>query len=284
MCDKNQPIKQLNGQMQAQSGYVLILTAMFLLILMGTSTQFYTRSLENTRLSGVERDKDLSFLTAEAAMNDLYLRVANGLYSNTLPLNISPLPPACPDGPSATACFLGLITPNLANSAALDPQLPSYIYYMSAGNGIDTAVPGILQGIANGESQNTAVSATTAGSFATVNAGTNLNLRIDDLYTNTKNPISYRLNANTGALTPVAVPASFTNMGNIGGGTPTESGVKAAAWLEFAPAAGGGINIYVQAIAQAGTAMTYLQQLISAGSVRNILGDNISAIAEAENR
>jgi len=287
MRHRNQIIKPINSQIQRQSGYVLILTVMFLLILMGTSSQFYVRSLENTRLSGVERDKDLSFLTAEAAMNDLFLRVANDVYdAGPLSPFTTPDPKlnkSCLKDPAPTACLLTAITPNLGDSKKLHGQLPTYIYHITTVDGMDTPNPGILQGIANGESQNVAFAQVAASSFAAPALNTDLTLRINDLYSATKSPISYRVDGTTGSLTSVATvsPTNFDTMGNIGGGVVTTPGVKAAAWLEFTPGPIGTINIYVQAVAQVGDAITYLQQLIIAGATLNTLSGNIQAISEA---
>ena len=62
-----------------QSGYLLILVAVFLLILTASSAQFFVRQTDNIRSSGALRDSTESLMLAETAMEML-----RGQFINTL--------------------------------------------------------------------------------------------------------------------------------------------------------------------------------------------------------
>jgi len=54
-----------------ERGYILLLVAVFMLVLMGSSAQFFSRVTENASLSGGRRDNNEAAMLAESALNHL---------------------------------------------------------------------------------------------------------------------------------------------------------------------------------------------------------------------
>ena len=56
---------------RSQSGYILILSSIFLFVLIASSAHFFYRTTENTTMSGTSRDSTQALLLAESAMEHL---------------------------------------------------------------------------------------------------------------------------------------------------------------------------------------------------------------------
>ncbi|MBN4079139.1 hypothetical protein JYT26_00710 [Beggiatoa alba] len=158
-----------------------------MLILMAGSAQFFNRITEDTITSGALRDSTSSLMLAETAMENL-----RGQFINALDTVVEAPTDALDN------IVAGQLTANMANP---DPVLFTYMYYVSAGAGLDQTQPTILQKIANGESVNTA----TAGLPARSITSATTQLRINDLFASPSGmpvaPMLYTLNAGTGLLT-----------------------------------------------------------------------------------
>ncbi len=236
-----------------ESGYILLMVAVFILILLGGSTQFFTRATESTRISGGVRDNTEARLLAESALNHLM-----GRFVNTLDANGN----GTPDKTDA-----GFIQLNMADPR---PFLMPYMFYASAGTAIDQTGPSLLQKVANGEARNVA---NVPLVDPRVGQGT-ARLRVDDLFIGAGvRPMLYTLDAN-GMLVGSAA-ASWSAETN-----PR----KAAAWIETTrnPDQADAVDIYVQAVARAGNAHCYLQRYVGTYFASVTIG-SISVLAEASN-
>lgn len=241
-----------------QSGFIMILVAIFLLVLMVGSAQLFTRIAEDTVTSGTLRDSTEALMLAETAMEHL-----RGQYINTLD-SVAEAPSNGLDRDIA-----GQLTGNMA---APDGVLFPYMYYVSAGAGLDQTQPAILQKIADGEGAGADGAAMAARSIATNTA----QLRINNLFASpggtAVSPMLYVLDAQSGLLTASAAANWNAEV----------SSEKAAVWIEVIqnPSNGTAVDLFVQAMAQVGTAKSYVQRYI--GTYNNVLG-SISTLAEASN-
>ncbi len=238
---------------QGEAGYILLMVAVFILILLGGSTQFFTRATESTRISGGVRDNTEARLLAESALNRLM-----GQFVNTLDANAN----ATPDKTDA-----GKIQLNMADPRAF---LMPYMFYTSTGTALDQTGPSLLQKVANGEAANAAgnplLDAHTGNAVA--------NLRVNDLFVSAGiRPMLYTVN-NNGLL----VDSAAANWN-------AETGFsKAAAWIETTqnPTQADAVDIYVQAVARTGNAYCYLQRYVGTYFASVTIG-SISVLAEASN-
>ena len=128
------PIPDRSNFPGRQGGYVLVLVSVFLLILAGTSAQFYLRAVESTSIAGSMRDNAEAVLLAESAMHTLM-----GRFSISLDTNNDTIP---------DAAEAGVVQLEKADPTAV---LFPYMFYVSTTQAIETESPGILQRVANGE-------------------------------------------------------------------------------------------------------------------------------------
>lgn len=229
--------------MKQQSGYVLIIVLLMLGMLMLASIRFLDRSVTNVQMSGENRRISESLLLAESAMNSLLGRFAygadlnrDGTADNQLRIDLNEMPPTLP--------------------------LP-YLYYATAGNGIDQSQPSLLQAVADGEAR-------AQGSAINDHAAAvNSLLQINSLYSGDNRPITFLQTANGLEISD----QSFDSL-------PSHPG-RAVAWLEVVrkPDDEPGVKIYVQAAAQVGDSRSYVQRY--AGQYRLALGRTIPTLAEA---
>ncbi len=251
---------------QQQSGYIMLLVAIFLLILMAGSAQLFTRIAEDTITSGTLRDSTESLMLAETAMENL-----RGQFIGTLNTVVET------PTDDLDRNIAGALTNNIANP---DTILFPYMYYVTAGGGLDQTQPGILQAIADGEAANTTASTMTARS---ITFAANLRLRMNDLFASPGgtaiSPMIFTLNS-SGLLTaiPTTTAASWDAVDT------TTMPEKAAAWIEVTqnPTIATDVDLFVQAMGQVGNAKSYVQRYIGTYNTVTILG-NISALAEASN-
>ena len=241
-----------------QDGFIVVVVAVFLLILMAGSAQLFGRIADDTRTSGVLRDSSASLMLAETAME--YLR---GQYINTLD-TVAETPTNGLD-----QVIAGQLTGNMSDP---DDILFPYMFYVTAGAGLDQTLPSLLQKVANGEAAAVDSSAlTTRGVSADVNQ-----MRVNDLFASPNGtsvaPMLYILDDNTGLLTA-------SNAEDWDSETSPE---KAAVWLEVIqnPNNSSSVDLFVQAIAQVGEAKSYVQRYV--GTYSSVLG-NIAALSEASN-
>jgi len=238
----------------------MLLVAIFLLILMAGSAQLFTRIAEDTISSGTLRDSSESLMLAESAMENL-----RGQFINTLDTVVE----------APTDTLDEVIARQLpANMANPDAILFKYMYYVTAGAGLDQTQPSILQLIADGEAAGAAASVMAARSISSAET----QLRINDLFANPGGtaiaPMLFTQNANTGILTSSAA-ASWT---------AEASPTKAAVWVEVSQnaAASTDVDLFVQAMSQVGNAKSYVQRYIGTYNASTVIG-TISALAEASN-
>lgn len=228
------------------------MVALFMIVLIIGSSQFYNRSTDSTIISGSKRDNSESLLLAESAMNLLMGRFVNTLDSDE-------------DG-TTDSVQAGLLQLNMT---APDAFLMPYMFYATNSAGLDVTAPTLLQWVANGEAAN-ATAATLAQPG--VPAATT-QLRINDLFTALNQPKLYTLN-NDGLIIESAAAnwAADTNIS------------KAAVWFEITEnnTQSDAVDIYVQSVAQVGTARTYIQRYIGSYFANIVIG-TVPALAEASN-
>jgi len=236
-----------------ERGYILLLVAVFMLVLMGSSAQFFSRVTENTRMSGSMRDNNEAALLAESALNHLM-----GQFVNTLDANANGV---------ADQSDAGAIQLNMPDPTAV---LMPYMYYVSAGTALDQTAPSLLQKVADGEASNAAAAALVVPRVS--NAAQTM--RVNNLFISASiKPMLYTLNNNGLLINSVA--ANWN----------AEAGAsKAAAWIEVTqdPVQADAVDLYVQSVAQAGNAHTYLQRYIGTYFSSVTIG-SISVLAEASN-
>ncbi len=244
--------RQLGLSWRRQQGNVLVVTALFMLVLMGASTHFYYRATASTTLAGSARDNAESLLLAESALNMMLGRFSSGLDS---------------DGDGTTDKIEGgVIQQNMTNPAGL---LMPYMYYVTAGAGIDQTQPSLLQRVADGESLGSVV-----GGLAgqDVSSASNV-LRVNALFGAGFSPQLYTLNNNSLLIDSAAADwDSETNAS------------KAAAWFELAqnPNDSAALDLYVQAVAAVGDSKSYVQRYVGT-YYANIAIGSIAILAEASN-
>ncbi len=247
---ESQPVKQ------QQRGYIMLIVAVFLLVLLSGSAQFFSRIANDTQTSGMVRDSTESLMLAETAMELL-----RGRYISTLDTVV--------EAPDVLDHVQAGQLPSI--KANPDAGLFPYMYYVSAGTGIDQDSPSILQKIANGEAVATTAAAMTARS---INSATS-QMRVNDLFATVGatdlSPMLYTRSDNGLLVTSVAVNWAAE-----------ASSEKVAVWVEVIEndSDANAIDIFVQAVAQVGNAKSYVQRYV--GTYNNILG-TISALAEASN-
>ena len=228
-----------------QNAYILMLSIVLLLAMLIASLNFFEQSTDNIQISGYNRDSSESLLFAESAMNTLYGRFVfdkdldnDGKADNTEKLDI--------DNPG---------------------QLPlHYSYFITNGNGIDQALPSMLQRIANGEARNNGSS----GTNNTFSINQN-EILVENLFTQTAKPILFEFDAQNKLI------ISNKNWTDLSSGNSK----TAAAWLELVrnPELAGTIQVYVQSIAKVGNSKSYVQRLI--GTYPNTLGIKLGGINES---
>ncbi len=247
------PAAPLAQQRPREAGYILLMVAVFILILLGGSTQFFSRVTENTRISGGVRDNTEALLLAESALNRLM-----GQFVNTLDSDI--------DG-TVDKTEAGLIQSNMADPRAF--MMP-YMFYTSSATALDQTRPSLLQKIADGEASNAANAPLVDARLSNAVAA----LRINDLFVSaTTRPVLYTLNNNGMLVNSVAANWNADN-----------SASKAAAWIETTqnPVQTDAVDLYVQSMAQTGNARCYLQRYVGTYFASVTIG-SISVLAEASN-
>jgi len=236
-----------------EKGYILLLVAVFIMILMASSAQFFSRVTENTRMSGGMRDNNEAALLAESALNHLM-----GQFVNTLDADGNGV---------ADKADAGAIQANMADPTTV---LSPYMFYVSTATALDQTSPSLLQKVADGEASNVAAAALVNPRVSNATA----TVRVNSLFISAANkPMLYTQNGN-GLLVDSAV-ANWNAETNPG---------KAAAWLEVIqnPNQADAVDLYVQATAEVGNAHTYLQRYIGTYFSSITIG-SISVLAEASN-
>ncbi|MBI1195178.1 MAG: hypothetical protein GC138_04980 [Gammaproteobacteria bacterium] len=238
---------------KSERGYILLLVAIFILVLMSTSAQFFNRVTENTRMSGGMRDNNEAVLLAESALNHLMGQFVNSLDANA--------------NGTADKTDAGAIQVNMTDPSGV---LMPYMFYVSTGTALDQTTPSLLQKVADGEASNAAAA---AYAVPRVSSGT-ATVRVNSLFISAAmKPMLYTVN-NNGLLIDSAA-ANWNGEANSS---------KAAAWIEVAqtPNQADAVDLYVQAVAEVGNAHTYLQRYIGTYFSSVTIG-SISVLAEASN-
>lgn len=247
---------------QNQTGYILLLAAVFLLILGIAASQMFFRSTESTNMSGAVRDQDKALLLAESALEHLRIKFATQRMDTDGTVRTADCLLA--DGTTQDVCEAALLQKNMANP---DSYLFNYMFYVTSGNGLDMDQPSLLQRLADGEATNT--EASTLGAQAVTN--TTQRLRIPDLFGETFKPVLYTLNENGRVITSTAE--------NWNSETNTN---KAAVWIEVTQNSqdANSVDLFVQTAAQVSNAKRYLQRYVGTYNSSVMLGF-VSALSEA---
>jgi len=234
----------------AQNAYILILSILLLLVMLIGTLNFLEQSADSIQISGYNRDSSESLLLAESAMNMLYGQFRykkdidndqNNNFQGTPDLDQTP------------------------DTNELDTLPLRYSYFVTGGNGIDQALPSLLQRIANGEARNSG----SAGNNHSFTVDQN-ELLVENLYTNSASPIIFVLNNENNL---VLSNQTWNELES----TNTKF---AAAWLEFVrnPALDGTIQIYVQSVSKVGNSKSYVQRYVWHYS--DTLGEGLPAITQ----
>jgi hypothetical protein len=261
---------------QSQSGFILPLVMVLLIILMVSSASFFHRSSQDTRLSGANRDYDQARLLAESSMNLVLGRITNfaaasavaGTTADIIPCIAAASAPAvndlnCDGQPDA----------NQAKPTSFTPALPlpvGYEYFASNGAGITETSARIIQMVADGEARNAGMGL--GSQSIPVNGAGQLN--IDNLFiSNTLRPL---------LLTQGPKGLIFSN--NTWSAETSQE--KAAVWLEVSrdpdPAHASWYSLYIESAAQVGSAKAYVQRFV--GAYTDMLGAQVIApLSEASN-
>jgi len=144
------------------------------------------------------------------------------------------------------------------------------MFYVSTGAALDQTAPSLLQKIADGEASNAAAVVYALPRISNATA----TVRVNSLFIGAATrPMLYTLNNNGLLIDSVAA--------NWNAETNTS---KAAAWIEVTqdPVQADAIDLYVQAVAEVGSAHTYLQRYIGTYFASVTIG-SISVLAEASN-
>ena len=231
-----------------QRASILILSIVLLLAMLIASLNFFEQTADSIQISGYNRDSSESLLFAESAMNTVFGKFIfngdldeNGVIDNTVKFDFE----------------------NLTLEG-----LP-YSFFISAGNGIDQALPSLLQRIANGEARN---------SGNTNNSSNNNNqfradqttLLIKDLFA-AGEPLVFEYNAQN------QLEPSSQNWSDF----ESSNAKMAIAWFELVrnTELDGTIQIYVQSVAKVGNSKSYVQRLV--GNYSDTLGINVNTLSEA---
>lgn len=251
----------------AQRGYILLIVALFLSVLMVASAQFFLKTTDHTTGSGMIRDSTQSVLLAESAMNMVMGQFISGDDNGS--------------GAEAAKNFSAYLGNQVALSnmwADADPYLRNMYYVTNTNDAseINITMPSILQAIANGESN--AVNLAPAGSHRITTLGVALPpMRMNDLFdasgASIFSPSLFVLDA-----------AGLLKKSNHSSWNAETSPVKAAGWLEATenPANVQVVDIFVQAMADVDGAKSYLQRHLGSYVPSARLG-NIELIVEASN-
>lgn len=257
---------QQNRPYRSQSGYILILSALFLFVLMAGSAHFFYRTTENTNASGTTRDSIQALLLAESVLE----LMRGQLVLNRLDSDNNVRVTACQD-PNNNNLSSDICEAAEIRSHISDPlnHLFPYMYFVSATDALENSTPQLLQRIANGETQQTNPSALNSQKIA----ASTLQLRINDLFDTNFAPHLFVLNANG---RPVPSAAADWDA--------ETSALKAAAWVEVIinPNSSESVDLIVQAVAQVDKARSYVQRYAGTFSSSTSLG-SVSMLSEASN-
>ena len=222
-----------------QSGYILIVSVILLGAMLMATLGFFQQSADSVQISGYDRDSAEALLLAESGMNMLY---GTFIFGEDI------------DGDGNTDKDVSF---NINN-----PDLLSYMFFVSAADDIKISAtePGILQRISNGQARSASHSAIMITNNR-VPAGDG-NLLISELFNGDSAPITYEQDNITHEL---------KNNGDSWATLRTANKNAAVAWLELIRSTDDGpIEIYVQAAAQVGKSINYVQRYV--GSYPNTLG------------
>lgn len=228
-----------------QGGYTLVALVVVLSMLGVASMQYMERTAQSLQMSGYARDSAESLLLAEAAMNMVYGRF---IYDGDLDRV---------NGPDNLASI---------NTKATPPTIPlPYMYYVTAGDGIDQSQPSLLQRVADGEAAAQGADVDDRAVPSDIPR-----LRVDNLF-----------NAG-GGFAPLMFGQDDNDPGlQVRNGTWTglESPRKAAAWLELVRDPDTErLQVFVEAVGQVGNAKSYVQRFV--GSYTDTLG-HLGALNES---
>lgn len=236
--------KQIPRPPTKQRGYALFMISVLLTVLMLVGIQFLARASSSLQLAAYARDSGEALLVAENSMNMLFGQFLNG-------------------------ADLDLDGRRDIEEAALDPAaIPAtlplpYLYYVTAGSGVDQDSPSLLQRVANGEAHNrqTPLSAPAVSSAAN-------HLRIDDLFGVGFAPRVY-VQHDDGRFAPAARSWNAE--------TERKKGV---AWLELTRGRDGDLRLYACGVGQVGTSRAYVQRQIGQVSAP-VLGGSIAPLIQS---
>lgn len=265
-----------------ERGMTLVLVLVLLVITAAASIFFYNSMVGTTRMSGVNRDNSASLLLAESALETL-----RGGFSNQLNSDVNDETIYESDCTQSQAVGESVITYSLDNCEAYEVirDLDStthitdtiepldYIFFVNdGGSGLTETRPTVLQKVANGEAESIADSAGRVLDNQVVLESAN-EVTLNDLFSIDHKPKVYTLNEN--GLLVASNSASWT------GETSQE---KAAAWLELTrnPDDDTAMDIWVQAVGQAGFSRSYLQRYVGTFYPPTTIG-GLSALIEASN-
>ncbi len=249
---------------QHQQGAILIFVLFILGILIVSSTQFFSMATESTKISGAARDSSESLLLTESAMEML-----RGQFINNLDYEGVVSVASCDNsGVSTDKCEAGEIRNNM--TTPLNFLMP-YMYYVSDVASLDQDQPSLLQKVANGEGAFDTNSAQLASQ--TVSSAVT-SLRVNNLFTAGFQPFLYSINDNGLLVNSAAADWDAE-----------DSTHKAAAWIEVVlnPDDIEAIDMYVQAVAQVGSARTFTQRYVGSYFNDDTLGGLVSPLAESSN-
>ncbi|MDH5326110.1 MAG: hypothetical protein OEZ68_17510 [Gammaproteobacteria bacterium] len=254
----------LYNRRRQQTGYILLLASIFLLILGVAASQLFSRSSDSTQISGSVRDQDKALLMAESALEHLRIRFV----TNRLDTDVSVRSNDCIDanGTTQDACEGALLQKNMNTP---DAFLFSYMFYVSKTGGLDVNQPSLLQKLADGEASNAPVTPLTTQKIP----ASRQRLRIPDMFGTAFHPVLYTLNENGRVVSSTAK--------NWDGET---SGNRAAVWLEITqnPHDADSVDLFVQTVAQVERAKRFLQRYVGTYQSSQRLGF-VSALSEASN-
>ncbi len=222
-----------------QSGYILVVSVILLGAMLIATLSFFEQSSESVQMSGYDRDSAEALLLAESGMNMLYGTFIFGSDING-------------DGDIDNEVSFYISSPDL---------LP-YMYFVStvADDRISELAPSILQKIANGEARS-------GQARASVDVLNNRVPRVSHLL------INELYNADSGSR-PVLyslVNNKLTQTNTTWATTRANQQTAAVAWLELIRSTTNGpVEVYVQAAAQVGRSINYVQRFV--GSYKTTLG------------
>lgn len=239
MREQMKPLRLL----RREAGYLLIVVAVLLTTLTIVTTQFMTRSAQNTRMAEITRDNTQSLQLAESVSN-----ILGGFLTYDGDLN--------KDG---IADKIQVVIDPLNPPAKL--PLP-FVFFVTTAKEVDQTKPSVLQRVADGEARGVK----TAVSSPAINADKN-QLSIEGLFGKNFAPLVYVIDQN-GDL--VASNKSWKN---------EKSYQRAAAWIELVKSPGGSLRFYVAAVGAVGDSQSYIQRFI--GEAGQTLGGGIGPLNQS---